>query len=248
MALSATQELYDRYEPGQISHDDKHGGDPVTALDLGLDHVLREALPLPGDGWLSEETRDDLTRLTKDLTWVVDPLDGTKEFIKGIPEYCTSVAAVVNGEAIAGGIYNPAADIQIVGGVGHGVLLNGSPASPMHPAPLEEMTVLASRSEVTRGQWARAIEAGVAVIAMGSVAYKLARVAAGLNHATWTLVPKHEWDVAGGSALLNAIGGSTVGLDGERLSFNQSHPWFDGVIAVPPGFSSEVPRVLTFRQ
>ena len=103
--------------------------------------------------------------------------------------------------------------------------------------------MLASRSEVGRGQWAAAEGLGVQVVPMGSVAYKLARVAAGLDLATWTLVPKHEWDVAGGAALLAAAGGTVVGLDGEPLAFNQPTPWFRAVIAVPVGFERHVPAI-----
>ncbi len=86
--------------------------------------------------------------------------------------------------------------------------------------------------------------AGIDVEPMGSVAYKMARVAAGLDWATWTPVPKHEWDVAGGTALLKAAGGTAVGLDGRELTFNRADPLLDGVIAVPPGFEVHLDTVL----
>ncbi len=72
---------------------------------------------------------------------------------------------------------------------------------------------------------------------MGSVAYKLARVACGLADATWTLVPKHEWDVAGGVALIHAAGGWAKNLQGEFPVFNQAHPWLSGLIAAGPGMA-----------
>ncbi|MEA1903572.1 MAG: 3'(2'),5'-bisphosphate nucleotidase CysQ [Actinomycetota bacterium] len=246
-ALDAADEVFTRFEPGRIKHTIKQGGDPVTDADLELDSVLKESLLRQDEGWLSEETKDDLNRLEMDLTWIVDPLDGTREFTEGLPEFCASVAAVVGGNVIAGGVYNPATDIRVVGAEGQGVYLNGDPVTPLSPRSLAEMTVLASRSEVRRGEWHPVSESGISVVPMGSVAYKMARVAAGLDHATWTLVPKHEWDVAGGAGLLRAAGGTAVGLAGQPLTFNQPHPLFDGVIAVPPGFEEHVQSVLAFR-
>ena len=244
-ALDAAEETYARFDPGRISHIRKQGGDPVTEADIELDEVLRDALQRPGEGWLSEETKDDRERLARELTWIVDPLDGTREFVEGLPEFCSSIAAVRHGVPIAGGILNPAAQLRVVGATGEGVTANSMPANPTRPRPLSEMTVLASRSEVRRGEWQVAVDRGIDVTPMGSVAYKMARVAAGLSDATWTLVPKHEWDVAGGAALLLASGGKAVGLRGEPLEFNRPHPWFDGVIAVPPGFEPHIETVLS---
>jgi myo-inositol-1(or 4)-monophosphatase len=70
-------------------------------------------------------------------------------------------------------------------------------------------------------------------------------VAAGLDYLTWTPVPKHEWDVAGGAALMAAAGGKTLGLDGGPLVFNQERPWLSGVIALPLGLESHLSRILS---
>jgi myo-inositol-1(or 4)-monophosphatase len=105
---------------------------------------------------------------------------------------------------------------------------------------LNQATVLASRSEVGRGEWRRWDAGEVVVVAMGSVAYKLARVACGLADATWTLVPKHEWDVAAGVALVRASGGWAVTLNGEEPRFNQPRPWLSGLIATGPGLAGRL--------
>lgn len=222
----------------------KGGDDPLTEVDLALDAVLRKSLQAPGEGWLSEETADELSRLDMELVWIVDPLDGTREFIDGLPEFCTSIGAVIDGIPIAGGVVNPAAGIRVLGAIDEGVTLNEESISRLPTLALEEMTVLASRSEVGRGQWAKVEAAGISIEPMGSVAYKMARVAAGLDRATWTPVPKHEWDVAAGAALLKAVDGMAVGLDGRELTFNRADPLLDGVIAVPPGFEVHLDTVL----
>jgi myo-inositol-1(or 4)-monophosphatase len=245
-ALSGAADVLRRFDRGTIDEQRKAGGDPVTDADLAVDAELRRILLADGEGWLSEESTDDTRRLDRPLVWIVDPLDGTREFIDGLAEFCTSVAAVVDGVPVAGGIVNVAADIEVIGARGVGVFRNGTPVPLLPCPPLEEIRVLASRTEVERGQWSVVESEGVAVEPMGSVAYKLGRVAAGLDHITWTPVPKHEWDVAGGAALVAAAGGSTLGLDANRLVFNQDHPWFSGVIGFSRGMENHLDWVRSF--
>ena len=98
---------FQRFTPGEVAARHKSGDDPVTEADTTVDTLLRELLPRDGDGWLSEETRDDPARLERRRVWVVDPLDGTREFVAGIPEWCVSIGLVMDGEPVAGGICNP---------------------------------------------------------------------------------------------------------------------------------------------
>jgi myo-inositol-1(or 4)-monophosphatase len=94
--------------------------------------------------------------------------------------------------------------------------------------------VLASRTEVGRGEWARYASALFRVVPMGSVAWKLGLVAAGRAAATWTLSPKHEWDVAAGVALVRAAGGVVAELDGSEPRFNRPRPKLSGLLAGGP--------------
>lgn len=245
-ALSAAASVFSNFDRQHVVELKKAGGDPVTEADLALDDAIRETLLSDGEGWLSEETADNLERLDSDLVWIVDPLDGTREFIDGLPEFCTSIAAVAGGRPVAGGILNPAADLEILGAQGVGVTCNGQAAEPRPVRSIDELRVLASRSEVTRGQWSVVQSDGIEVEPMGSVAYKLARVAAGLDDLTWTPVPKHEWDVAAGAALMTASGGRTLGLEGAPLVFNQPNPWLSGMIALPPGFETHLDTIRAF--
>lgn len=247
-ALSAAADVLRQFDRETIAEHKKAGGDPVTEADVALDTELRRCLQADGEGWLSEETADDSSRLDKSMVWIVDPLDGTREFIDGLPEFCTSVGAVVDGVPVAGGILNPAADVEVIGAMGFGMRCNGRQVTRAAMPQLKSIRVLASRTEVSRGQWTAVESEGVRVEPMGSVAYKLGRVAAGLDHLTWTPVPKHEWDVAGGAALMAASGGATFGLNGERLVFNQRRPWFNGIIAIPAGLEEHLDWILSLVQ
>jgi len=275
--LERAAEAVRPYTPGSVAWGTKaERGDPITAADLAIDRVLRETLPRGDEGWLSEETVDDHARLGSGRVWIIDPVDGTREFVEGIPEWCVSIGLVENGRPLAGGILNPATGELVLGAVGAGVTLNGEavvyadgsrPESGVESAigvergadplvgsgagsggdsgddlgtdsgtgavGLEGARVLASRSEVKRGEWDRYSDAGFEVVPCGSVAYKLGQVAAGLADATWTLVPKHEWDVAGGAALIRAAGLHLCHADGSERTFNQPDTRLPNFLAGP---------------
>jgi myo-inositol-1(or 4)-monophosphatase len=245
-ALQAAVAVFARFQSGAIASEDKAGGrGPVTEADRAVDELLARTLPREGEGWLSEESRDDDRRLGKRRVWAVDPLDGTKEFVHGIPEWCVSVGLVEDGWPIAGGIANPATGEVFLGAIGRGVTYNGRPAGVSTRASVDGAVVLASRSEVDRGDWSRYERAPFVVKPMGSVAYKLALVAAGLADATWTLAPKHEWDVAAGVALVLAGGGRVRTLDGTPLAFNQRRPWLSGLAAYPERLEPALAAAMT---
>ena len=233
-ALEASRPIFARFTPGAIETEYKAGHDPVTEADRALDAILRQQLLRDGEGWLSEESADDPIRLQRSRVWVVDPLDGTREFVKGIPEFCVSIGFVENGRPVAGGIYNPATDETFLGSIDSGVTYNGKPARPSQRRSLDGALVLASRSEVKRGEWKQFESAEFKIRAMGSVAYKLGLVAAGKADLTFTLVPKHEWDVAAGAALVESAGGWTLKLDHSPLRCNQKDPLISGLLAGGP--------------
>ncbi len=233
-ALEAARAVLNRFTPGAVEAEYKVGRDPVTEADRAVDNILRKTLLRPGEGWLSEETVDDFTRLDKQRVWVVDPLDGTREFVQGIPEYCVSIAMVENGIPVVGGICNPATDELILGSRETGVTYNSKPSQPSQRKDLHGALVLASRSEVKRGEWKAFESAEFNVRPMGSVAYKLGLVAAGRADLTFTLVPKNEWDVAAGAALVESAGGWVLKLDNSPLRCNQKNPLISGLLAGSP--------------
>ncbi len=235
-ALTKAAAVLRRHCERDIGFTMKTGHGPVTAADHEVDALLRGLLPEPGDGWLSEETVDDPARLACRRVWIVDPIDGTRSFIARRPEYSVSIALVEDGEPVLGGICNPATGVTIVGGPGERLCITGTPAMPWAAVPTGGMRVLASRSEVTRGEWRSWQQVGLLqVLPVGSVAYKLALVAAGIADATWTLMPKSEWDVAAGIALVRAAGGEVWSPFDEPMLLNRAHPTFRGFAAAGAG-------------
>ena len=118
-----------------------------------------------------------------------------------------------------------------IGALGEGITLNGAPVTATCCESIEGAVVLASRSEIARGEWDCYRSARFARRPMGSIAYKLALVAAGKADATWTASPRHEWDIVAGTALVQAAGGFIRGLDGSELRFNNPSPLLPGFFA-----------------
>jgi myo-inositol-1(or 4)-monophosphatase len=243
-ALQSANEAVHQFVPGTFTVRDTGGRDVMTEVDRRVSDVLRAILPKPGEGWLSEEDPDDPARLACDVVWIVDPLDGTREFVDGIPEWCISVGLVVKGVAVAGGICNPATNELFLGSSDLGVTYNGKTVRAREVTDMTGAVVLASRQECKRGEWTQFEQSQFTVRPMGSVAYKLALVAAGLAEATWTLSPKHEWDVAGGVALVTAAGGHAAFLDDSGLSFNRSDTLLPGLIASGAGVWPKIMQLL----
>jgi myo-inositol-1(or 4)-monophosphatase len=218
----------------------KERNDPVTEADRALNDLLRNMLPRGDEGWFSEETADDFKRLQARDVWIVDPLDGTREFVEGLPEWVISIGYVRDGVPIAGGMCNPQSGEVFIGSVETGLTYNGKPARVRATSDISGGLVLASRSEVKRGEWKPFENQPYTIKPLGSVAYKLGLVAAGLADATWTLVPKNEWDIAAGVALIRAGGGVTYAPDGSTPTFNNKNPLHPGLIAHSPALTDSV--------
>lgn len=211
---------------------DKSPDNPVTDADLASDTLLKQRLGelRPQTGWLSEETADNPARLQQNWLWVVDPIDGTKEFVMGIPEFAISVALVEAGQPVLGIVFNPATDELFVAEKGQGVWCNGARVTVSGRNQLPGSLIDASRSEIKRGEFDPFKEL-MELRITGSIAYKLARVASGQADATWSRGPKHEWDICAGALLVQEAGGVAVDLDGNPFLFNKPWPKVNGIIA-----------------
>ena len=212
-----------------VRYGSKNDEELISEADIRAAEMLHEALmgAFPGDGWLSEEHVDGHERLGCDRTWVVDPIDGTREFLLGLPEFAISIALVVEGRPVLGAVLNPANNEL------HAAVCDGIPERP--PSKLvRPFVVLAGRAEQRWGE-VPPLPREARVHAVGSLAYRLALVAAGTGDAVVTQTPRSEWDIAAGAALCMAAGLRVTNAHGEALRFNQPDPKVPTLLVAEPG-------------
>lgn len=216
--------------PDMEVHEKGDSGGPRTRADRDSDALLRTRLTaLVPAGWLSEETSDTRERLVASRLWIVDPLDGTKEFVAGLPEYCVAIALIDAGEPTLAVVHNPRTGDVFWAERGRGAFRNSEPIWVR-----EGDTLLASRTEVGAGEF-EPFAADWTVRTVGSIQLKLALVAAGDASATLSRGPKWEWDVSAGALLVAEAGGRVTDVTGAPLRYNQPWPKTRGVLAGAPG-------------
>lgn len=211
---------------------DKGGDNPLTDADLASNAILDARLRhgFPDFGWLSEESVDDPVRLAARYAWIVDPLDGTKEFTLGIPEFVVSVGLVLDGRPVLGVLYNPIKEELFAGVVGEGATFNGVACRVSAHTGLQGARIVCSRTEAKKGWFDKYLDR-ISLLPVGSVAYKFGLVAAGQAEATFTPQPRNEWDICAGVALVQAAGGRAGNRRGADYVFNRANPLVDGVCA-----------------
>lgn len=221
LAMDAGLALRD-YQHQKIEARYKAGHEIVTAADLEADRKIRAGLhaAFPADAVFSEEGLDSAERLASERVWIIDPLDSTSNFVERGDEYCVSIGFSFKGRAALGVVYNPARGELFAGYPDAGVTLNG-----VHVRVSGADTIGDARTSVSRKEWRRSLEfMGLpwAVMPIASMAYKLARVAAGMEDATFSLKRRKEWGICAGTALIAAAGGRATLLDGSEIQFNRA--------------------------
>ncbi len=230
-AVLAAEAIRERYGGEQIVQY-KGPLEPVTEADMVADRILRRDLmaAFPDDGWLSEESTDDGERLSCSRVWIVDPLDGTREFVAGRAEFMVSVALVVDGAPVVGVIVNPITGQVWSAARGAGATLDGKAIRVSSVADLSAAEVVVSRSETRRGM----LEVYADTLEMrpsGGAANKLVQIADGRSEGTFTTENRNEWDIAGGLIILTEAGGRVTRPDGSDFVFNRPSPLLCGVVA-----------------
>ncbi len=225
----------------KITVQTKEDGSPVTNGDLEINRIIQERIQknFPQDGWLSEETPDDLSRLEKRRTWIIDPIDGTKPFQKALPQYVISIALIDQGQPVIGALYNPGTREHFWGVHGRGAMTNGRPMQARQTA-LSPLTLLVNPWNVPHTilkQWKQ--EAHCQMI-LGSIAYSLALVANGQVDGVINIGSQNEWDIAASLCLIQEAGGIVVDRQQHPIRCNKSQPVVDGIIATSP---QALPRV-----
>ncbi len=199
-------------------------GNPVTEADIAADKKIKSILTtnFPDYGWLSEETQDTPERLKKKRVWVVDPIDGTKEFVDGIPNFVVSIGLVENGIPILGVIHNPINKDTYSAILNHGFRYNGKLLTISKKNTLSECSILNSRSETNDGLWDSYNSSFKELIPIGSIALKLAMVASNQADMVASLKPKNEWDICAGHCLINEANGNLLTTNSKKITYNNT--------------------------
>ena len=222
---------------GTVRVGHKPGEGPVTEADHAADDVLHERLmPLiEGAHWLSEESKQHDPLVPGEPTWVVDPLDGTREFLRGLPEFGVSVGLFVDDALVLGAVGLPMEEALLSGlvtaerretrRVSRGEIEVIEPLE-MLPEDGEVRRVVVSRHDYEYRELHHRIPYDV--YPCGSAAVKLVHAADGSADVYFSTGPRSVWDVAGGAAVLEGVGGALLMLDGEPLDLSPQQ------IGIPP--------------
>lgn len=204
---------------------------PLTKADIEANDIIKKHLwpAFPDYGWLSEEDLDNETRFEKKRLWVVDPLDGTKDFLRQIPQFAVSIALVENEQPVLGVVYNPISKELFAAISGRGATCNNKKITVKKKKPSAKTRLLVSVSEANRGEW-DAFEDRFIIDPTGGCAYKMSKIARGDADGTFTLSPKSEWDICAGTLIVREAGGIVTDLSGKAVRFNQPNTLLDGLI------------------
>ena len=201
----------------------KAGNEPLSETDLAANEFLREQLTSarPGYGWLSEESADDLRRLDCEKVWIVDPIDGTRAFLRGGTDYVVSVALVLRGRPSIAALFAPARDEFYFAEAGHGAWQNGKAIRVSRTATLTASRAIAASGFLESRRLWRQPWPKLKISQFNSVALRICLVASGRFDFTITTRRKREWDLAAADLIVTEAGGKCIGRSGETFVYNR---------------------------
>jgi myo-inositol-1(or 4)-monophosphatase len=220
---------------------EKSPGNPVSEADLAVDTLLKNRLMTgrPDYGWLSEETPDNDDRLGRDRVWMVDPIDGTRAFLKGRPEFTVCAGLVEQGRPVLGAVCNPAAEEFFEAGLGTGARLNGAKLAVGDGSKLATAKLLASPRTFAPGGAGPALP-DAEFTGVNSIAYRMVLIAAGRFDATISMAPKSDWDIAAADIICREAGCLVTDQRGTEFSYNAHDIRHPGVVVAPPALHREI--------
>ncbi|MEM9289645.1 MAG: 3'(2'),5'-bisphosphate nucleotidase CysQ [Pseudomonadota bacterium] len=214
----------------------KDGGDPVTEIDLAVNAILEETLrgARPSYGWLSEETKDDQSRLSAQRVWVVDPIDGTRAFMKGRAEFCVSIACVEAGEVLTAVLYDPIAKATYTASKGGGAWLGESRLQVSETSDALTSRLVLEEDFARHRLWPQPWQPA-SCIRPNSMALRLAFVATGAHDLTLAVSAKQDWDIAAADLILREAGGRMTDQHGGALRYNKTSTRHPVLVGAAPG-------------
>ncbi|MGX1787755.1 3'(2'),5'-bisphosphate nucleotidase CysQ [Bosea sp. NPDC055332] len=223
----------------------KAGGSPVTEADIGVDtflHVRLSAL-LPDAAWLSEETADDTLRLSRRFVWVVDPIDGTRAYMSGSPDWAVCVALLDEGRPVLGVVHAPAAGATYTAIRGAGAMRNGK---PIRTTGLDTLTAARIAGPKPMLDALARQDSFIAADKIPSLALRLTRIADGTIDAGLVSPDARDWDLAAADLVLSEAGGQVTTAEGEALAYNREVPVHGMLMA--SGSNLAAPLALALRR
>jgi myo-inositol-1(or 4)-monophosphatase len=214
---------------GDFQQWEKSPGNPVSEVDMAIDGFLKKELARldPEAGWLSEETADDPERLMRSRVWVVDPIDGTRDFVRGRPGWAVSIALVEAGRPIFGVLDAPARSERWQAALGSGATLNGLPIAASTHSVLKGARVPADglpKGDVDL----------VAVFKPNSIALRMAMVAADEADLVAALRWGNEWDIAAAALICTEAGAIVSDALGAPVRYNSTKGEAFGLLCCSP--------------
>ena len=199
----------------------KGASSPVSEADIAVNDLLENRLrsATPDYGWLSEESVDDEARLGKRMTWIVDPIDGTRGYLAGREDWCVSVALVEDATPVLAAVFVPVSDEFFFAVRGQGAALNDAPVHATAGAELDFSRVAGPKPLVERLD----LSAGEIVLhpRIGSLALRLCRVAQGSLDAAFAGGQSRDWDLAAANLIVQEANGRMTALSGDTISYNR---------------------------
>jgi myo-inositol-1(or 4)-monophosphatase len=222
---------------------DKSPNNPVSEADLAVNALLNQRLrgARPDYGWLSEETADNPERLAKRRVWIVDPIDGTRDFLRGRTGWAVSVALIEDGVPVLGALGAPARDQFFVAEAGRGAWMNDRRLAVSDCGEIGHCRLPADPGTVAAKWWPEPW-GRLTVEKPNGLALRIAKVASDEADAFFEGRPMGEWDIAAAALVLSEAGGTISDRDGLPLRFNKSDPKLRGVVAATPPLHAEVLR------
>lgn len=202
---------------------------PVSEADIAVDEFLRARLWREGFGWLSEESQDDRARLNFERLFIVDPIDGTRSYLKGREDWSIVAAIAERGRPVAAALYVPVSDELFLAARGRGATRNGVPIMASAGTGLANARIAGPKKTLDK---LTAIDpATIHEPKIFSLALRIARVAQGQVDAAFASVNARDWDLAAADLLVHEAGGAITNLAGEALIYNLHDPVHGAILA-----------------